>query len=105
MEALRTKLFGGLLSGVFSELVDVLARTRAADPMALWTAVADVGRRVYADLPDDGDAAAFFADTLPLKATIAMRLADNPGKALWAPVPNPLARARSHARTTHTLTR
>ncbi|MFI0217666.1 IucA/IucC family protein [Streptomyces lydicus] len=105
VEALRTKLFGGLLSGVFSELVDVLARTRAADPTVLWAAVAGAGRRVYADLPDDGDAAAFFADTLPLKATIAMRLADNPGKALWTPVLNPLACARSNAVTAHTLTR
>ncbi|MFR9793591.1 IucA/IucC family protein [Streptomyces sp. MB22_4] len=92
--ALRTKLFGGLLSGVFSELVDVLARTRQADPAALWETVARVGRRVYARLPDTGDAEVFFGDTLPLKATIAMRLADDPGKARWTAVPNPLARHR-----------
>ncbi|MFD7004244.1 IucA/IucC family protein [Streptomyces mirabilis] len=94
LDALRTKLFGGLLSGVFSELVDVLSRTRAVDPWALWETVAAVGRRVYADLPDDGDAAAFFGATLPLKATIAMRLADDPGKAQWTAVANPLARCR-----------
>ncbi|MEU6577943.1 IucA/IucC family protein [Streptomyces sp. NPDC046805] len=92
VEALRTKLFGGLLSGVFSELVDVLSRTRSIEPEALWAAVAEAGRRVYAELPDDGDAAAFFGDALPLKATVAMRLADDPGKAQWTPVPNPLAR-------------
>ncbi|MFE1879367.1 IucA/IucC family protein [Streptomyces diastatochromogenes] len=92
--ALRTKLFGGLLSGVFSELVDVLSRARAADPEALWQAVAAVGRRVYAQLPDTEDSAVFFGDTLPLKATIAMRLADSPGTAQWIPVPNPLARHR-----------
>ncbi|MEU8975371.1 IucA/IucC family protein [Streptomyces monashensis] len=92
--ALHTKLFGGLISGVFSELVDVLGRRRAADPRALWGAVAEVARRVYAGLPDREDAAALFADTMPLKATVAMRLADNPGKALWTPVPNPLARCR-----------
>ncbi|MFI1741613.1 IucA/IucC family protein [Streptomyces sioyaensis] len=92
--ALRTKLFGGLLSGVFSELADVLSRAYDAAPEALWAAVAAVGRRVYDDLPDSGDAAAFFGDTLPLKATIAMRLADAPGTAQWVPIPNPLARHR-----------
>ncbi|MFJ9869984.1 IucA/IucC family protein [Streptomyces sp. NPDC101165] len=92
--ALRTKLFGALISGVFSELVDVLTRTRAADPRALWGAVAEVGRQVYAGLPDHEDAAAFFGDTMPLKATIAMRLAENPGKAQWTSVPNPLAPCR-----------
>jgi siderophore synthetase component len=94
VDALRTKLFGGLVSGVFSELVHVLGRTRAADPRALWGAVAEVGRRVYAGLPDHEDAAAFFGDTMPLKATIAMRLSENPGKARWTSVPNPLAPGR-----------
>lgn len=93
--ALRTKLFGGLLSGVFSELVSVLSRTYGADPEQLWAAVAAVGRRVYADLPDaGGDREVFFGDTLPLKATIAMRLAEASGVAQWTPVPNPLARHR-----------
>ncbi|AOR36613.1 iron transporter [Streptomyces fodineus] len=92
--ALHTKLFGGLISGVFSELVDVLSRTRAADPRALWGVVGEVGRRVYAGLPDQEDAAAFFGDTMPLKATVAMRLAENPGRAQWASVPNPLAPCR-----------
>ncbi|MEX2970613.1 IucA/IucC family siderophore biosynthesis protein [Streptomyces sp. C184] len=93
--ALRTKLFGGLLSGVFSELVAVLSRTHGADPKELWAAVAAVGRRVYGDLPDAaGDRQAFFGDTLPLKATIAMRLAQDSGVARWTPVPNPLARHR-----------
>ncbi|WP_030410994.1 IucA/IucC family protein [Streptomyces sp. NRRL S-1448] len=91
--ALRTKLFGGLLSGVFSELVSVLSRTHGADPELLWAAVAAVGHRVYTDLPDaGGDREVFFGDTLPLKATIAMRLADASGVAQWTPVPNPLAR-------------
>ncbi|MEV5872921.1 IucA/IucC family protein [Streptomyces sp. NPDC052101] len=92
--ALHTKLFGALISGVFSELVDVLARTRGAEPPALWGAVAEAGRRVYADLPHQEDAAAFFGDSMPLKATIAMRLAENPGKARWTSVPNPLALCR-----------
>ncbi|MFF4361624.1 IucA/IucC family protein [Streptomyces sp. NPDC001604] len=93
--ALRTKLFGGLLSGVFSELVDVLARTRGADPHELWAAVAQVGGHVYADLPEAaGDREVFFGDTLPLKATIAMRLAEDSGVAQWTPVANPLARHR-----------
>ncbi|MFI8242939.1 IucA/IucC family protein [Streptomyces sp. NPDC085866] len=94
VDALHTKLFGGLISGVFSELVDVLTRTRAADLRASWGAVAEVGRRVYAGLPDHEDAAAFLGDTMPLKATVAMRLAENPGKAQWTSVPNPLALCR-----------
>ncbi|MFE1446171.1 IucA/IucC family protein [Streptomyces olivaceoviridis] len=93
-EALRTKLFGGLISGVFSELVDVLSRTRGADPRALWGVVAEAGRRVYAGLPEREDEAAFLGDTMPLKATIAMRLAEDPGRARWTPVPNPLASCR-----------
>ncbi|MGW7242957.1 IucA/IucC family protein [Streptomyces sp. NPDC054804] len=93
-DALHTKLFGGLVSGVFSELVDVLTRTRGADPRALWGAVADVGRQVYADLPDHEDVAAFFGDTMPLKATVAMRLSGNPGRAQWTHLPNPLALCR-----------
>ncbi|MER6026294.1 IucA/IucC family protein [Streptomyces sp. NPDC001851] len=93
--ALRTKLFGGLLSGVFSELVDVLSHTRGTDPEQLWAAVAEVAHRVYADLPDAaGDRDVFFGDTLPLKATIAMRLAEQSGVAQWAPFANPLARHR-----------
>ncbi|MGY4925719.1 IucA/IucC family protein [Streptomyces sp. 900105755] len=94
IDALRTKLFGGLVSGVFSELVDVLARTRAAEPGALWGTVAEAGRRVFADLPDREDATAFFGDTMPLKATVAMRLSENPGAAQWTSVPNPLALCR-----------
>jgi siderophore synthetase component len=107
VEALRTKLFGGLLSGVFSELVAVLARARQAEPEALWVEVAAVGRRTFADLPDNGDAAALFGDTLPLKATIAMRLGEDPGKAQWIPIPNPMATDTSTKTadtvTTHTL--
>jgi siderophore synthetase component len=92
--ALCAKLSGALLSGVFSELVAVLARSRAADPGALWGAVASVARRVFAELPDGGDAADVLGDTLPLKATTAMRLAEASGVAQWTPIPNPLARTR-----------
>ncbi|WEO93192.1 IucA/IucC family protein [Streptomyces sp. FXJ1.172] len=92
--ALHTKLFGGLISGVFSELVAALSQTHQADPRALWGAVAEVGRRVYAGLPNEEDAAAFFGETMPLKATVAMRLAENPGKAQWTSIPSPLALCR-----------
>jgi siderophore synthetase component len=94
VDALRTKLFGALLSGVFSELVAVLSKARRCDPEALWAAVAQVGRRTFADLADDGDAAAFFGETLPLKATIAMRLAEDPGTARWSAISNPMAGVR-----------
>ncbi|WP_269859238.1 IucA/IucC family protein [Streptomyces sp. RPT161] len=99
VQALRNKLFGALLSGVFSELVSVLCRARGADPGALWASVAAVARRVYADLrPDNGDEEAFFGEHWPLKATTAMRLADEPGKAQWVGVPNPLASAPNRGR-------
>lgn len=91
-EPLRTKLFGALLSGVFGELVAVFSRGHRAEPEELWAAVAGVARRVYAGLrPGGEDEDAFFGDTLPLKATTAMRLADTPGRAQWVRVPNPLA--------------
>ena len=99
VQALRAKLFGALLSGVLSELVNVLCRVRGAEPAALWASVAAVAQRVYADLrPGNGDEEAFFGKRWPLKATTAMRLADNPGKAQWVGIPNPLARSRNHDR-------
>ncbi|BDM70198.1 iron transporter [Streptomyces nigrescens] len=90
--ALRAKLFGALLSGVFGELVAVLARARGADPDTLWAVVAGVARGVFGALrAEDGDEEAFFAGSWPLKATTAMRLADTPGTAQWVAVPNPVA--------------
>ncbi len=97
--ALRAKLFGALLSGAFSELVSVLCRARGAEPARLWASVAAVARRVYADLrPGNGDEEAFFGERWPLKATTAMRLADNPGRAQWVGVTNPLAEASGRDR-------
>jgi siderophore synthetase component len=95
--ALHNKLFGGLLSGVFSELVAVFVQARRAEPEALWAEVAEVARRTFADLADladPRDAAAFFGGTLPLKATVAMRLAGDPGTARWTAIKNPMAGAR-----------
>jgi hypothetical protein len=54
---------------------------------------AEVGRGTFAELADNGNAAAFFGETLPLKATMAMRLADHPGRAQWIPIKNPMAGA------------
>ncbi|WP_234025063.1 MULTISPECIES: IucA/IucC family protein [unclassified Streptomyces] len=97
--ALRAKLFGGLLSGVFGELVAVLSRARGADPGDLWAVIAGVARRVFAALrAEDGDEEAFFATAWPLKATTAMRLAGTPGKAQWVEVPNPVAAHRGSTR-------
>lgn len=90
VHALRVKLFGSLLSGLFSELVTALARARRREPEALWAVVAAVARDVFATLPANGDAEAFFGATWPLKATTAMRLAPDPRPAQWAAIPNPL---------------
>jgi siderophore synthetase component len=95
VHALRAKLFGSLLSGVFSELVAVLARTRGIEAEVLWAVVAAVAQRAFAALPVNGDAEAFFGATWPLKATTAMRLAPDPRPAQWAAIPNPV---RDHRR-------
>ncbi|MFI9272114.1 IucA/IucC family protein [Kitasatospora sp. NPDC052896] len=97
--ALRAKLFGSLLSGTFSELVTVLARTRGVEPGTLWAAVAKVARRAFAALPANSDAEAFFGAVWPLKATTAMRLADDPRPARWVDIPNPVYAQQRPART------
>jgi hypothetical protein len=53
-----------------------------------WDSVARVASRSVG--PDDRRA--MQADTRPLKATTAMRLADDPLADIWAQIPNPLKR-------------
>jgi len=84
-DALRTKLFAAALSTVLTGLIAVMGSRQA-----LWDRVAATARRVFADLPGEQDSAAFFGDTLPLKATTAMRLADDPREDRWAALPNPM---------------
>lgn len=83
-DELRTKLFAAALSTVLTELVHALGDRHAT---AAWDTVATVIRGA---VTDTDDRKACLADTWPLKATTAMRLADDPLQDLWCQIPNPL---------------
>jgi siderophore synthetase component len=72
-DALRTKLFAAVFNGI------------PIEPHQ-WDTIARVAR----ESAGNEDRTALFADTLPLKATTAMRLADDPLEDRWAQIPNPL---------------
>jgi siderophore synthetase component len=86
-EVLRTKLAAAVLGTVTAQLVTVLARA-GADPGRLWTATAAAIRSA-----GTADAARLIGDPLPVKATTAMRLADDPLTDLWTRLDNPMAGA------------
>jgi staphyloferrin A synthase len=82
-EALRTKLFAAAVATVLNSLTVGAPRR--------WDVVAAVARRCFADgAGARDDEAAFFGDTLPLKATTAMRLSATPLDDTWARLPNPM---------------
>ncbi|MEV4514816.1 IucA/IucC family protein [Dactylosporangium sp. NPDC049525] len=83
-DELRTKLFAAALSTVLTELVHALGDRHAG---AAWDVVAGTVRDT---VTDTDDRKACLADTWPLKATTAMRLADDPLQDLWCHIPNPL---------------
>ena len=87
-ETLRTKLFAAL-TVVLGELADTLERGCGTDPAAVWVPAAQVARHAVA--AGYRDAAALLSPVLPVKATTAMRLADDPLADLWTTVPNPMA--------------
>jgi siderophore synthetase component len=93
---LRSKLFAAVVSTVVGAAAAMLTREYGVPAGRLWDTVADTARRTYAELPADaaGDARALFADTLPIKAMTAMRLAAEPLDDIWAALPNPLAGLR-----------
>ncbi|UWZ59780.1 IucA/IucC family siderophore biosynthesis protein [Dactylosporangium aurantiacum] len=87
-DELRTKLFAAALSTVLTELVHALGSRLGADvERAAWDVVAATIRDT---VTDTDDRKASLADTWPLKATTAMRLADDPLQDLWCQIPNPL---------------
>lgn len=92
-DELRVKLVAAVVSTVMAELIATLRRDADADPEALWADLAGVIKSVYAELPRAAasDAAAILGETLPIKATTAMRLAARPLEDLWAPIRNPMA--------------
>jgi siderophore synthetase component len=73
-DALRTKLFAAIFN-----CVPIQPRQ--------WDTIAEAAKRSAGH----EDHEALFADTLPIKATTTMRLADDPLEDQWARVPNPLA--------------
>ncbi|WP_327001360.1 IucA/IucC family siderophore biosynthesis protein [Dactylosporangium sp. NBC_01737] len=83
-DELRTKLFAAALSTVLTELVHALGDRHAE---VAWDVVAATVRDA---VTDTDDRKACFAGTWPLKATTAMRLADDPLQDLWCQIPNPL---------------
>ncbi len=90
-DALRTTL-GAALGTATGEQVAVRSRAHGTEPATLWRAVAAVARATYAGLPGAaGDATALLTGPLPVKATTAMRLADDPLDPRWAHLDNPLA--------------
>ena len=79
-EVLRTKVFASVVSTVLSQLIALLDGDEA------WPRVAAVARTI-----DGPDAPYLFTDTLPLKATTAMRLAERPIDDIWCTITNPMA--------------
>ena len=69
---------------MLTELVHALGGRHAG---TAWDVVAGTVRDT---VTDTDDRKACFADTWPLKATTAMRLADDPLQDLWCQIPNPL---------------
>jgi siderophore synthetase component len=89
---LRTKLAASLLSTVVGELVAVLTREYDLDPAGLWQIADRALAAAYATLPAGArpDADALRTGLWPVKATTAMRLADDPLEDRWTWHDNPL---------------
>jgi hypothetical protein len=83
-DVLRTKLAASAFGTVAAELVALLERRRGADPGRLWQIFA-----THAGRTDDGRQ--MVRNPLPVKATTAMRLADDPLDDIWAYPANPMA--------------
>ncbi|MGE5830386.1 MAG: IucA/IucC family protein, partial [Micromonosporaceae bacterium] len=90
---LRAKVLAAALATVDAQLITVLAAEFAVAPERFWAQAAAAVRTAFARRADpDRDEDAFFAETLPIKAMTAMRLAADPLTDIWAALPNPLAR-------------
>jgi siderophore synthetase component len=86
-EVLRTKLAAAVLGTVAAQLITVLARA-GAEPARLWASTAAAIRSA-----GTADGPRLLRDPLPVKATTAMRLADDPLNDLWTTFDNPMAGA------------
>jgi siderophore synthetase component len=84
---LRTKLAAAVLGAVTGELIAVLGHA-GAEPGRLWDEVA-----AALQAAGTADARRLLSEPLPVKATTAMRLADDPLDDLWTLLDNPMAPA------------
>ncbi|MBO3732249.1 IucA/IucC family protein [Glycomyces niveus] len=89
-EARLAKLLAALFPTTLTAIVDAFAAWSDTDPGRWWSTVADAVRDL--DL-DPWIARAVLREPWPIKATTAMRLADDPVADLWVRVENPLAAA------------
>ncbi len=90
-QVLGSKLLAAL-AVVLGELAATLTRAYGTDPAQLWRRVATVARDTFDELSGGyANPAVLFGPTLPVKATTAMRLADDPLTDIWTTLPNPLA--------------
>ncbi|WP_051704065.1 IucA/IucC family protein [Glycomyces sp. NRRL B-16210] len=89
-EARLRKLLAALFPTTLTALVEALATWTGTDPGAWWRTLADAVRDL--DL-EPRVRRAVLREPWPVKATTAMRLADNPTDDLWARLDNPLAGA------------
>ena len=88
-EELRAKPFATLFSVVLAEIAERLAEAGDIAGTTLWRLAGEPVEQA----DDLSDRRALHQATLPVKATTAMRLADDPVHDLWTPVPNPLSGA------------
>ncbi|MCH7230302.1 hypothetical protein L0U85_05445 [Glycomyces sp. L485] len=85
------KLLAALFPTTLTALVDALAAWTGTDPGRWWKTVADAAPEAAAG--SKALTAALSGPTWPIKATTAMRLADDPIADLWVSVDNRLATA------------
>jgi siderophore synthetase component len=90
---LRSKALASGIAVALGEPIAVLSREYGVEPPQLWRLVRDRVEDVYDRLPASAatEGRAVLTEPLPLKATTAMRLADDPLDDAWARVDNPLA--------------
>lgn len=89
-QELRAKAFASGIAVALGEPIAVLSREYQVEPAQLWRLVRDRIDQVSDTLAAAADVHALLNEPLPLKATTAMRLADDPLEDVWALLDNPL---------------